>query len=263
MDYSKRAYSFLKLNGVIWESEYAHYSIGLKAFSKITKLKAKILDIGCGAGSLTALWQKKLPNLSFDGIDISNKAIKLAKKHYPNIKFRTVPAEKINHKYDCISICEVIEHVENPNKILKNIYQKLNNKGILYLTTQLEKDKSTLIGWLYQNKNILPKEKIAGHIQTFDRKSIAKLIKQSGFKIVDTYYNCHFVGQIEDLIYSAYLIRKNKEVLSFTDYLQKKGGLVFLLGLSLMRVIAIIRNVETLIFRKKIGLGIQIIAIKK
>lgn len=265
MDYSKRAYSFLKLGGFVWESEYAHFAIGLKAFEKVNKKKPKVLDVGCGAGGLTALWQEKLPNFDLEGTDISTKAIKLAQVKHPEMKFGVSSADKIiskTKKYDAISICEVIEHVTDPKKVLNNIYSKLNTNGILYLTTQLEKDKSTLIGWLYRNKKELPKEKLAGHIQVFDQKSIIKLIKEEGFEIIDIYYNCHFIGQVEDLVYSMYLKRNNKEVLSFTNFLQKKGGIVFTLGLLLMRIIATIRNIETLVFRKYLGLGIQIIAVK-
>lgn len=264
MDYSKKVYSFLKLKGRIWESEYAHFSIGLKAFEKIRKENAFVLDVGCGAGSLTALWQDKLPGLTFEGVDISPTAIQLAKKLHPNITFRISPAENLkkNKKgYTGVSICEVIEHVRNPEKVLINIYKLLNKNGILYLTTQIEADEATLVGKIYKNEK--PKERIAGHIQVFNRKSIVKMIKSTGFKVLAIYYNCHFLGQIEDYIYLRYLRSKNAEVLSFTNYLQKKSKTIWRLGLLLMRIIALIRNIETVLFRRSVGLGIQIIAVKK
>lgn len=263
MDYKNKVYSFLKLKGRICESEYAHYSIGLKAFEKIKKFKPKILDIGCGAGGLTGLWQEKLPEFIFEGIDISPKAIKLAEKLHPGIKFNVLSAEragKIAMKYDAVSICEVIEHVENPEKILKNIHKILNKDGILYLTTQLEKDRKTLLGKIYGSRGIKPKEKINGHIQMFTDSRVKKLVNDSGFKIIEVYYNCHCLGQIADLIYTVNLRRKNGEVLSLTDNLQKKGGLKESLGFLCIGIVAFVRNFESLVFRKNIGLGIQIIA---
>ena len=266
VDYKNKAYSFINLKGGIWESQYAHFAIGLKAFAKISVPKASVLDIGCGAGGLTALWQENLPGFIFEGVDISEKAIKLARKFYPEIKFDTTSAEavgKTTKKYDAVSICEVVEHVKDPKKVLKNIYKILKKDGILYLTTQLEGDKNTLLGKIYGSRGIEPKEKIAGHIQIFTENSIKKLVRDSGFKIMETYYNCHLLGQIADLVYTVYLRRKNAEVLSLTDNLQKKGGLKESLGFFCISIIAFIRNFETLFLRKRVGLGIQIIARKK
>jgi len=265
MDYSDRAYSFLKIKGRIWEYQYPHFIIGLKAFEKIGKSDSRVLDIGCGAGSLTALQQEKCPGFIFEGIDISKKAIKLAKESYPGIKFSVASAESvgmIGKKYDAVSISEVIEHVKDPEKVLNNIYKILNKNGVLYLTTPLEADSRTLVGKIYGSRGIKARETIGGHIQIFDEKTIKSLVKKSGFKIIDTYYNCHFLGQLEDLLYLVYLRRKNKDVLSFTDDLNRRGRLAWYFGMIAMSVAAAVRNIETLFFRKKVGLGIQIIARK-
>lgn len=264
MDYSDKIFSSLKIKGRIWESQYPHFVIGLKAFGGL-KNNSRILDIGCGAGGLTALWQEKFPNFIFEGIDVSKKAIKLAKECYPGIKFATSSAESIgktSKKYDAISVCELIEHVNDPEKVLNNIYKILNNNGILYLTTQLEADEATLTGKIYGMRGIKPKEKIVGHIQAFDRKAIKSLVKKSGFKIIEIYYNCHFLGQVIDLLYLVNLKKNGKNVLSLTDYLEKSSGIKRDLGYIGMEFVASVRNIETAIFKKNVGLGIQIIAQK-
>lgn len=265
MEYKKIAYSFLKLKGKIWESEYAHYLVGIKAFERLDKNNSKILDIGCGAGGLTAIWQDKFPEFKFEGVDLSPKAIGIAKNVYPDIKFKVLTAEKIpslNKKYEAVSICEVIEHLADPTRIMNSIRKILKKEGILYLTTQLEGDKQTLTGKFFGQKGIKIKEEINGHIQLFSDRSIKQLVRESGFKIVEIYYNCHFLGQIEDLLYTLYLRKNKASVLSYTDFLQYKSGVIYSMGILFMHLVALVRNLEDSFLRRRVGLGIQIIAKK-
>lgn len=265
MDYSKKTYSFLKLKGKIWESEYRHFVVGREVLKKLTK-KGKVLDIGCGAGGLTSLWKKRFDNLSFTGIDLSASSISLAKKRYKNIKFLIHDAnalEKIKGKFDLISACEVIEHLNNPSAFVKKIHHKLEKNGYLYLTTQLEKDPTNIFGLFSILTTVNLKRIPAGHIQTFDRKILFKTLRQAHFEILDVFYNTHLFGQVEDFIYSLYLNLTKKEYLSFSKELDQKHKIYKYLGYLVMRTISIIKNIEDYLLSEIPGLGIQIVARRK
>ena len=61
----------------------------------------KIMDIGCGKGSLTHLLKKK--NNYVLGIDISQTAIKFAKERYPDIDFICTDVNKIENYNSIVS----------------------------------------------------------------------------------------------------------------------------------------------------------------
>lgn len=264
VNYKTKAYSFLTIKGKLWESEFAHYRWGLDALSRISK--SKVLDVGCGAGALTELWQSKRADLAFVGLDVSPKAIALAKSRQSKVKFHVGSALHLPFRrgsFGGIVCCEVIEHVATPEAMLKSFSRLLTRNGYLYLTTQLEADKRTLVGRVWGAKGIKPKEDIAGHIHTFTQTQLIAMVETAGFKVVKVVYNCHFIGQIEDFIYLLYLRHKKAEVLSFTNYLRAKHGVIQTLGFVLMRVIALVRNIESYLLSGFPGLGIQIIAVKK
>ncbi len=71
--------------------------------------KISILDIGTGSGCLALALSKELPNAKISGMDISEKAIELAKLNAENVKVKNVKffqidlfEDKIDGKYDII-----------------------------------------------------------------------------------------------------------------------------------------------------------------
>lgn len=135
-----------------------------KAINLIPK-EAKILDLGCGNGYP---YDYYFCNLNYDltGIDFSKKHIDEAKKNNPTAKYLTEDIEnfKFNTKYDLIIMLFSLLHLprENHEKILRSIYNHLNDKGIMILTLRDEdvgnfKYKSDFCGnemfWSYYDYN--------------------------------------------------------------------------------------------------------------
>jgi 2-polyprenyl-3-methyl-5-hydroxy-6-metoxy-1,4-benzoquinol methylase len=93
----------------------------------------RIMDLGCGYGWLT----KALSEFGdAAGVDIS---INEAKKRYPDIKFQEadIMCDEIEGNYDVIVSSEVLEHIarEDHQMFIRRIYELLNGKGYLILTT--------------------------------------------------------------------------------------------------------------------------------
>lgn len=94
------------------------------------------LEIGCAIGGVSSL----LAERGFDvtASDISKYAVKKAKKLLPNIQFVTFDVQKgipIKKKFDLIIAFEVVEHLEDPERAFKNIYNQLNPEGYLVFST--------------------------------------------------------------------------------------------------------------------------------
>ena len=172
-----KSYMFgVAISQFLWSTHYAMYSFFIKNITK-SNLKIKnYLEVGSGHG---LFFLKALENLredtKFDIVDISSTSIKITKsvinffyKGERDINYykKNVFDYKPNEKYDFITLGEVLEHVNNPKKLLKQLHFLLNPNGRVYMSTCVD---CPSIDHIYHFKSI-------GEIE--------QLIKKSGFKIV-------------------------------------------------------------------------------
>ncbi|MHA2086110.1 MAG: class I SAM-dependent methyltransferase [Candidatus Thorarchaeota archaeon] len=93
-----------------------------------------ILDAACGEGAF-AMWAAAHPIANnVYAIDINDPGARL--KEYP-IKFKQVSLEdyKTTLTFDTIYLMEIIEHLEEPAKIVAKMYKRLKDDGRLLITT--------------------------------------------------------------------------------------------------------------------------------
>lgn len=109
---------------------YYRWVVGLiKNFVK----NGRLLDIGCGEGILLKEGEKYFETY---GIDISETAIKRARKICKKTKFKVVAAEKMNFQknyFDCITCLGSLEHFINPETVLKKILRFIKKDGIVVI----------------------------------------------------------------------------------------------------------------------------------
>ena len=103
-----------------------------------------ILDLGCGDGSLTYLIAKKGGIVT--GVDNNELGIKFAEENLQNIKnygnliynFIVASAYEVpfpDDSFDVVVCCEVIEHVHDPEKLIREAHRVLKPSGKFILTT--------------------------------------------------------------------------------------------------------------------------------
>lgn len=92
-------------------------------------LKGRILDYGCGSGTLA----KICPVASYYGVDIDEDSLKAARLKYPNFRFEKIIPE--NEKFDTAVLLAVVEHIDDPGSLLAHINGRLNPGGRIVLTT--------------------------------------------------------------------------------------------------------------------------------
>ncbi len=82
----------IEQNKDIYNNIAAHFSStraflwrDLESLVRFVKEKDRVLDIGCGNGRLYQLFVNL--SISFTGVDISERLVKIAKERYPNCVF--------------------------------------------------------------------------------------------------------------------------------------------------------------------------------
>jgi 2-polyprenyl-3-methyl-5-hydroxy-6-metoxy-1,4-benzoquinol methylase len=140
--------------------------------------KKKLLDVGCATGYLL----EKAKQLGYDpyGVEYSHFAAKEAAKRFPK-KIFSGSLEQAKYKssfFDVVTLIDVIEHVEDPQKQMKEVKRILKPNGhIIVVTPNLESLWSKI---LKSNWTNLKEE----HIFYFTPSSLKFLIKKSGFEIL-------------------------------------------------------------------------------
>ena len=165
--------------------------------------KFKILDLGTGSGCLI-LTLLKLYKKSFGiGVDISNKALKVAKKNAKNLKIKNIKFiqnnwnDNINEKFDII--------ISNPPYIPQNTIKTLDLEVQKYNPIiSLNGGTDGLLYYRYLAKNIFKnfKEntKLFLEIGINQKTEIEKIFNKYDFKINNVYKDYSNIERILEII---------------------------------------------------------------
>jgi 2-polyprenyl-3-methyl-5-hydroxy-6-metoxy-1,4-benzoquinol methylase len=194
---------------------------------------AEVLDVGCGNGVIS----RSLGAVGFNvrGIDISDKTIARAKElnKYPNVRFEVVSAEQLvadGQRYHAVICSEVLEHLNEPGKLLSVLHEVLTEEGTLIVTVpngkgarerfvtkpiiSMQKKNNWVWRFVQKVKSLFGYKGTTAqssaddltHIQFFTRKTLTQLADTHRFSIVK-YGKTNFV---EDVFPFSLLTRKLK-----------------------------------------------------
>lgn len=129
--------------------------------------KVVSLDIGCGPRGLgtSANIDLAYPPTIPDNFQIMDGH----ELHFPN------------NSFEAVSLLEVIEHVENPSQVLREIYRVLKKDGKLFLTTPNPSHISIFLKYL-RNKRVRIH---CDHLHTWNWEMLAWLIHIIGFRDIE------------------------------------------------------------------------------
>lgn len=157
------------------------------------KRNLDVLEVGCGYGYLTYSIHALGHNVV--GIDISEKAIFSAKKHFGDY-FQVVELKdyKTDRKYDLIIATELIEHLANPSGFISDCANLLKVDGKIILTTR-NKD-------YYDRKSVWKTDLPPVHTVWLSKNSFMHMADGKGLK-------CKFVD------YTDYVGKKENKLASY------------------------------------------------
>lgn len=160
------------------------YKTTLKILEDYAKEAKKIIDIGCGVGSVDLYLGSMGKNVL--GIDVSKKAVQIARKDslYLNLEEKVrfqvseFPKKLPKGKFDVVICSEVLEHINDDYLAVRAARELLKDNGFLIASSPSDNAPLYKLGLLNKfDKNV-------GHIRRYSEDSFKKLFEKSGFDVL-------------------------------------------------------------------------------
>ncbi|MBQ9627643.1 MAG: class I SAM-dependent methyltransferase [Synergistaceae bacterium] len=155
----------------------------------------KILDYGCGTGSLSCAMFNAFPYVIIHGFDVSGESIKkIPSEIMTGDNFFTSELERLDSDYDIALLVTVLHHVIPVSEradVIHNIYSRLKPGGKIIIIEHNMKNPLT-------RKVVLNSEVDADAIMLAPDECI-NLLKEANFKDISNRYIEFFPKQLESL----------------------------------------------------------------
>ena len=172
--------------------------------SEILKYKdLRVLDVGCSNGFKTKMLFDKYDNIMhITGIDIDSNAINEAKENFAQNKKYKFELKNIddldnNLKYDIINLSYVLQHLKNPQKVLKKLRNLLTDRGVIIIKVPDDSfkfcypDKKNLLHRifnLYENE-IMKKQNITKYTDRYIGKKVYSYLVENNYNNIKLYHS--------------------------------------------------------------------------
>lgn len=170
------------------------------------KHSGSLLDIGSGSGILVEEAIKS--GYEAMGIEPSSWLVKQAQKLSISVKEGFFPDAIGKSKYDVITLIDVLEHVNSPLMLLKNISKHLKSGGVTIIATpDVRSIAARVLGKRWWNYRV-------AHIGYFDKKTIKLALEKAGLEPIAWYRPTWFFAL-------DYLLLRLGKYIPKLDYLAK------------------------------------------
>ncbi|MCT0230735.1 class I SAM-dependent methyltransferase [Synechococcus sp. CS-1324] len=166
--------------------------LGLQILNQLRALApAKVLDLGSGNGELCGYLH--MNGFDIVGCEFDSQGIEVSRAAFPDIPFyqhgvQDDPALIVSScgLFNAVVSTEVIEHLYSPQQLLHFSREVLVDHGYLLITTPYHgylKNLALSISDKWDKHHTSLRD--GGHIKFFSKRTLAKLLLDSGFDIVD------------------------------------------------------------------------------
>lgn len=164
--------------------------------------KVRVLDFGCGDGLFLAQLRDSFPFFELYGLDLSMVAVEKGKRLY---NLNNLVSGEINEEtfpkdfFDLITMYHVVEHLQEPDKVLNRLFYVLKPGGKIVITTPNEDylllksfKVACRVSRGYSGK-LLEKFYNKEHINSFTVLSLKYLMERCGFRVLKIHQDERYV----------------------------------------------------------------------
>lgn len=164
------------------------YNIIISILRQYIHNKQSILDIGCGAGTISLYLASTYNKSKVTGIDISSIAIAACQESAKRLQLNNIiyrqmdfPTKIPKEKYDIIVCLEVIEHLEDDYLVIKKMYELLNDNGIIILSTP------SVNSPLYKMGFAKSFDKRVGHLRRYNLNNLIRMFNNEQLTVISVH----------------------------------------------------------------------------
>jgi len=128
-----------------------------------------LLDVSCGQGFLLADIARAFPGVRLAGTELAQSGLEHARRRVP-ARFHPldITRERLDERFDCVTLTEVLEHVEDEAAALRNLAAMCSGHLVI-----------TVPGGKLSVADIA-----AGDLRTYDRPRLEALLADAGFELI-------------------------------------------------------------------------------
>jgi 2-polyprenyl-3-methyl-5-hydroxy-6-metoxy-1,4-benzoquinol methylase len=148
-----------------------------------------VLEIGCGTGAFGAL-VKEHRHCHYTGVELMEQAASQARTRLDEVVVANIehtPLPFTRASYDCLVCNDVLEHLVDPWRTLKDLIEFVRPSGYIIVSlpnvrfSEVVKDLIFRKRWQYKNEGVLDRT----HLRFFTKESINGLMESAGLEVLE------------------------------------------------------------------------------
>jgi 2-polyprenyl-3-methyl-5-hydroxy-6-metoxy-1,4-benzoquinol methylase len=174
----------------------------LRLASKHIKAECDVLDAGCGLGRHAFSIARKYPSVSIVGVDLSGGNISTCnsirkRNYFEGIRFQKGDLRfvDLDRRFDVIICSDVLEYIEEDNRVLDNFQRLLKENGRLILHTPRLNPRRYL-GLFERYFRCDPRERAAHAREGYTKSQLRKKLSKSGLTLASFRYTFGNFGSL-------------------------------------------------------------------
>jgi SAM-dependent methyltransferase len=133
----------------------------------------RMLEVGCGSGVVLAALRAALPDLRLVGCDLYPEGLAIARRRVPDVELLELEATALpfDAEFDVVGAFDVIEHVDEDERVLAEIYRSVRPGGGAVLLVPQHP-------WLWSAH-----DRLVEHRRRYSRRGLVRKVQNAGFEL--------------------------------------------------------------------------------
>ena len=130
-------------------------------------------DVGCGTGGVLTALRSTLPGVTFAGADALLAGLALACRQLPDVAFAQVDIRRLpyDREFDLIGVFDVLEHLDDDERALRETYRSTNVGGGLIVTVPQHRFLWSAL------------DEYSHHRRRYTRRQMVETIERAGYVV--------------------------------------------------------------------------------